>query len=201
MFSRYWASARGSPSNTSGLVVRPAGHLMLQFLAITHLSIISAVVPNSKLSPPSRAETTTSLPVWWAPEQRSTTLSRSPLTLSAWCTSATPISAERPAYLRLVTAAAPVPPVLPATLITSAPALATPTAMVPMPSDETSLTITRTRAALQSWISWARSSIEYVSWCGGGEMSSMPGVPPRAAAMSTVTLGAGSWPPSPGLAP
>jgi hypothetical protein len=54
----------------------------------------------------------------------------------------------------------PVPPVLPATLMTSAPALATPTAMVPMPSEETSLTMTRTRAALQSWMSWARSSIE-----------------------------------------
>ncbi len=76
---------------------------------------------------------------------------------------ATPISAERPAYLRLVTAAAPVPPVLPATLMTSAPAFATPTAMVPMPSEDTSLTMTRTRAALQSWISCARSSMEYVS--------------------------------------
>ena len=72
----------------------------------------------------------------------------------------TPISAERPAYLRLVTAAAPVPPVLPATLITSAPAFATPTAIVPMPSDDTSFTTTRTRAALQSWMSCARSSIE-----------------------------------------
>ena len=86
----------------------------------------------------------------------------------------------------------PVPPVLPATLMTSAPALATPTAMVPMPSEETSLTMTRTRAAFASWMSCARSSIEYVSWCGGGEMSSTPGVPPRAAAMSTVTFGAGS---------
>ncbi|SKU70172.1 Uncharacterised protein [Mycobacteroides abscessus subsp. abscessus] len=93
------------------------------------------------------------------------------------------------------------PPVLPATLMTSAPALATPTAMVPMPSEDTNLTITRTRAALQSWISWARSSIEYVSWWGGGETSSTPGVPPRAAAIWTVTFGAGSWPPSPGLAP
>ena len=63
-----------------------------------------------------------------------------------------PISGERPVFFKLVTAAAPVPPVLPATLMTSAPALATPTAMVPMPSDETSLTMTRTRAALASWI-------------------------------------------------
>lgn len=182
----------GSPSNASAFVVRPAGHFTLQFLAITQPSIMSAVVPNSKLSPPSRALVTTSLPVWCAPEQRSVTFWRRPFATRAWCTSATPISAERPAYFRLVTAAAPVPPVLPATLITSAPAFATPTAMVPMPSDETSFTITRTRAALQSWMSCARSSIEYVSWCGGGEISSTPGVPPRAAAMSTVTLGAGS---------
>ncbi|MNU09954.1 hypothetical protein D3C72_2568230 [compost metagenome] len=61
-----------------------------------------------------------------------------------------PISAARPVYFRLVTAAAPVPPVLPATLMTSAPALATPTAIVPIPSEDTSLTTTRTRAALQS---------------------------------------------------
>ena len=66
-------------------------------------------------------------------------------------------------YFKEVTEAAPVPPVLPATLITSAPAFATPTAIVPMPSEETSLTITRTLAALASCISWAKSSIEYVS--------------------------------------
>ncbi|MDT4886175.1 hypothetical protein FQZ97_1224920 [compost metagenome] len=83
MFRRYCASARGSPSKTSGLVVRPAGHLMLQFFAITHFSIMSAVVPNSKLSPPSSADFTTSLAVWWAPEQRSSTFSRRPLADSA----------------------------------------------------------------------------------------------------------------------
>ena len=160
MLSRYCASARGSPSKTSELVVIPAGHLMLQFFAMTQRSIISAVVPNSKLSPPSRAEVTTSPAVWWAPEQRRTTFWRSPLADSAWCTSEMPSSAERPAYFRLVTDAAPVPPVLPATLMTSAPAFATPTAMVPMPSLDTSLTTTRTPAALQSWMSCARSSIE-----------------------------------------
>ena len=53
-------------------------------------------------------------------------------------------------FLSEVTAAAPVPPVLPATLMTSAPALATPTAIVPIPSEDTSLTITLAREALQS---------------------------------------------------
>lgn len=83
MFSRYCAIARGSPSNSSGLVVRPAGHLTLQFLAMTHLSIISAVVPNSKLSAPSSADFTTSLAVWCAPEQRSSTFCRNPLAHNA----------------------------------------------------------------------------------------------------------------------
>ena len=130
---------------------------------MTHFSIINAVVPNSKLSPPINADLTTSEPVWWAPEHRSTTFWRNPLAHRAWWTSAIPISAARPVYFKEVTEAAPVPPVLPATLITSAPAFATPTAIVPIPSEETSLTITRTLAALASCISWAKSSIEYVS--------------------------------------
>ena len=53
-------------------------------------------------------------------------------------------------YFNEVTAAAPVPPVFPATLIISAPALATPTAIVPIPSEDTNLTTTFTRAALAS---------------------------------------------------
>ena len=53
-----------------------------------------------------------------------------------------------PAYLRLVTEAAPVPPVFPATLMTSAPALATPTAMVPIPSEDTNFTITPNASCL-----------------------------------------------------
>ena len=71
----------------------------------------------------------------------------------AWLTSANPISADLPVYFSDVTAAAPVPPVPPAMFITSAPALATPTAMVPIPSDDTSFTITFTLAAFASCIS------------------------------------------------
>ena len=40
-----------------------------------------------------------------------------------------------------------------------------------------------------------------MSWCGGGEMSWIPGTEWRSRAISSVTLWAGSWPPSPGLAP
>ena len=71
---------------------------------------------------------------------------------SAWWTSANPISADLPAYFSEVTFAAPVPPVPPAIFIISAPAFATPTAIVPIPTDETNFTITLTLAAFASCI-------------------------------------------------
>src|SRR5919108_1664854 len=40
-----------------------------------------------------------------------------------------------------------------------------------------------------------------MSWCGGGEMRPTPGVECRVFATHGYTLGPGSWPPSPGLAP
>src|SRR3954469_19951671 len=40
-----------------------------------------------------------------------------------------------------------------------------------------------------------------MSWCGGGEISPTPGVECRVLATHGYTLCAGSWPPSPGLAP
>ena len=150
MLSRYCASARGSPLKASSFVVRPAGHLMLQFFAITHLSIIKAVVPNSKESPPKRHAFTTSEPVCIAPEHLSDTFCLMPFAQRAWWTSEIPSSAARPAYLSEVTDAAPVPPVLPATLITSAPAFATPTAIVPIPSELTNFTTTFALLALAS---------------------------------------------------
>ena len=51
-------------------------------------------------------------------------------------------------YFSEVTFAAPVPPVPPAILITSAPAFATPTPIVPIPSEDTNFTTTLTLAAL-----------------------------------------------------
>ena len=68
-----------------------------------------------------------------------------------------------------------------------------------------SLSFTLTLAAgltfLRSKMSCARSSMEYMSWWGGGEMSEMPGIEWRVRAMILSTLNPGSWPPSPGLAP
>jgi hypothetical protein len=67
-----------------------------------------------------------------------------------------------PACLIEVCGEAPVPPSKPEISTTSAWALATPAAMVPTPTSETSLTLIRAwwLAFLRSWISSARSSIE-----------------------------------------
>src|SRR5882762_9327309 len=40
-----------------------------------------------------------------------------------------------------------------------------------------------------------------MSWCGGGEISGIPGTAWRSRAMKSVTLWPGSWPPSPGFEP
>src|SRR5579884_2581147 len=40
-----------------------------------------------------------------------------------------------------------------------------------------------------------------MSWCGGGEIRPTPGVEYLVRAIHGYTLGPGSWPPSPGLAP
>ena len=60
----------------------------------------------------------------------------------AWCVSVKPNSHGEPACLMLVQGLAPVPPSLPAIVIISAPAFATPTAIVPTPGSETSFTFT-----------------------------------------------------------
>ena len=55
----------------------------------------------------------------------------------------------------------PVPPLWPLMVMTSAPALATPAAIIPTPAPETSFTPMRARGftARRSWINWARSSM------------------------------------------
>ena len=98
---------------------------------------------------------------------------------------------------------APVPPLWPLIKTTSPWPFETPAAIVPTPDSATSLTWTRALGFefLRSWISWARSSIEYISWWGGGEIKVTPGVECLNLAISALTLKPGSWPPSPGLAP
>jgi hypothetical protein len=81
---------------------------------------------------------------------------------SVWWVSAMPSSQGRPANLMLVSGEAPVPPSVPEIRILSAWPLATPEAIVPTPTSETSLTLTAAAglAFLRSKISCARSSIE-----------------------------------------
>ena len=76
-------------------------------------------------------------------------------------------------------------------------------AIVPTPTSATSLTETLTPGLLhlRSYINCARSSIEYISWCGGGDINVTPGVEYLIFAISSVTLCPGNRPPSPGFAP
>ena len=129
--------------------------------------------------------------------------SRRSLSSSVCWVSASPSSHGAPACLIEVSGDAPVPPSWPEISTTSAWALDTPAATVPTPTSATSFTWIRAAglAFLRSWMSWARSSMEYMSWCGGGEMSPTPGVEWRVLAIHGYTLWPGSWPPSPGLAP
>ncbi len=122
----------------------------------------SGAVAKPYSSAPSSAAITTSRPVLSWPSACTTIRSRSPLSSRVCWVSARPSSHGPPACLSEVSGEAPVPPSWPDTRTTSAWALETPAATVPMPTSETSLTWTRAAglAFLRSWISWARSSME-----------------------------------------
>ena len=107
---------------------------------------LSVPMPNS--SAPRIAAITMSRPVFSPPSARSRMRPRRPLRVNVWLTSDSPISHGVPAYLMLVWGDAPVPPTWPETRMTSACALATPAATVPMPADETSFTHTRARGLI-----------------------------------------------------
>ncbi len=102
----------------------------------------SDAVPMPNSSAPSIAAITTSRPVFRPPSVRSFTRWRRRLSVSTWWVSDRPISQGRPAYLMEVCGDAPVPPTWPEIRMTSALALATPAAMVPMPERDTSFTQT-----------------------------------------------------------
>ena len=102
----------------------------------------SDAVPMPNSSAPRIAAITTSRPVLMPPSVRSRTRWRRRLSVSTWCASERPISHGMPAYLIEVCGDAPVPPTWPEIRITSALALATPAAMVPMPERATSFTHT-----------------------------------------------------------
>ena len=104
-----------------------------------------------------------SRPVWRPPSVRSATRSRRSLRSRTWWTSARPSSHGAPTCLIDDSGDAPVPPGVARTGgCTSAPALATPAAIVPTPATATSLTPIRAAGliARRSAMSWARSSIE-----------------------------------------
>ena len=129
--------------NSSFCVATPTGQVFLwQTLAITHPSAIIATDPNPYSSAPKRAAITTSHPVLSPPSVLKSTLSRRLLSRSDLCTSAKPSSQGNPACLMELKGEAPVPPSWPEICITSAFALLTPAAIVPIPISETSFTLT-----------------------------------------------------------
>ena len=138
-FARSFSSCVQTPT---GQVFEWHWRTMMQPIATSD----SVPMPNS--SAPRIAAITMSRPVLRPPSVRSFTRPRRPFSVSTWLTSDSPISHGVPAYLMLVCGEAPVPPTWPETRITSACALATPAATVPMPADETSLTHTRARGLI-----------------------------------------------------
>ena len=104
------------------------------------LAPIIAIVPKPNSSSPIIAAIAISLPVRIPPSTRRVTRLRRPLFSRAECASANPSSHGQPACLMEDKGEAPVPPSPPEIWITSALALATPHATVPIPTEETSLT-------------------------------------------------------------
>ena len=200
-----WSACPANFSLRSGFwVAIPTGHVSKwQTRIITQPITTSGAVANPNSSAPNSAAIITSLPVFNWPSHWTTIRSRKLFNKRVCWVSARPSSQGVPACLIEVRGDAPVPPSCPDIKTTSAWAFETPAATVPTPSSETNLTWTRASgfAFLRSCINWAKSSIEYMSWCGGGEIKSTPGVEWRTSAIHGQTLWPGSWPPSPGLAP
>ena len=131
-------------------------------LTILHPKAKRGKVPKPNLSAPRVAPITTSFAERSPPSTSSKTLSLMLFKTKAWCVSLSPNSHGEPACLILVHGLAPVPPSLPAMVMISAPAFATPTAIVPTPGSETNLTFTGLLGlkVLRSYMSCAKSSIE-----------------------------------------
>mmetsp|Transcript_18019 Transcript_18019/g.62359 ORF Transcript_18019/g.62359 Transcript_18019/m.62359 type:complete len:367 (+) Transcript_18019:577-1677(+) len=157
----------GWPSNfarsSGSCVAMPTGHVLRWHLRIMmQPRAMSGPVEKAYSSAPSAAATQTSRAVLSWPSVWSRMRSRKSLSTSVCCASAMPSSQGRPAHLMPVQAAAPVPPSPPEMTMWSALALATPAAMTPTPTSDTSFTDTSPSglAHLRSWMSWARSSME-----------------------------------------
>mmetsp|Transcript_4601 Transcript_4601/g.13963 ORF Transcript_4601/g.13963 Transcript_4601/m.13963 type:complete len:251 (+) Transcript_4601:2205-2957(+) len=139
--------SEGVPGNfflsSSLWLATPTGQLLVwQILAMTQPVAIMARVPNPYSSAPRRALIMTSLPHLRPPSARRITLSLSLFCVREMWASARPSSSGPPQCLIELTGLAPVPPSWPEIWMTSAFALATPLAMVPIPAWATSLTLT-----------------------------------------------------------
>ena len=141
----------------------PTGHVFKwQALIIIQPDATKGAVENPNSSAPRRQAIATSRPVFIWPSHSITTLPLKSLSTNVCWASAIPNSQGSPACFKDVSGEAPVPPSKPEMRITSAFAFATPAAMVPTPTLETSLTLILALllAFFKSYINWAKSSIE-----------------------------------------
>ena len=99
-------------------------------------------VPKPRRLAPRQMSLMASSAVRRPPSAQISTRSRMPASTRAWWASTVPSSQGSPARRRACRRAAPVPPSKPERVSTSAPALAMPTAMVPMPGTTGTFTMT-----------------------------------------------------------
>ena len=128
---------------SSGFWVQmPMGQVSrLQTRIMTQPMATSGPVPKPNSSAPSSAAMATSRPLISLLSASMRTRLRRPFMIRHWCASAMPSSHGRPALWMELRGAAPVPPSKPEIRMTSAPAFATPAAIVPTPASLTSLTL------------------------------------------------------------
>ena len=185
-------------------VATPTGHVLRWHLRIMmQPSEISGAVENPNSSAPSRQAIATSRPVFnWPSVCRRTRLRRS-LRTRVWCVSAMPELPGNPGVLDLVSGEAPVPPLSPEMRMLSACPLATPAAIVPTPTSDTSLTLIRADGIgvlqVEDELGQIFDRIDVVVRRRADQADSGGRVPHRRDDL--VDLAARKLPPSPGLAP
>src|SRR5260370_33356283 len=113
--------------------------------AMTHPIARRDAVPKPNSSAPRMAARTISRANFRPPSTRRERRERRPARTRVSCVSRKPISQGRPVFLMDVSGEEPVPALCPLMVMTSAPALATPAAMMPTPAPETSFTPMRAR--------------------------------------------------------
>mmetsp|Transcript_67085 Transcript_67085/g.165485 ORF Transcript_67085/g.165485 Transcript_67085/m.165485 type:complete len:261 (+) Transcript_67085:2542-3324(+) len=145
---RKLTTCSGMPLNflrsSGSCVATPTGHTLRWHLRIMmQPSDTRGAVEKPHSSAPSIMALTTSWPVLSWPSVSRITRSRRSFITRVWCVSARPSSHGRPVDLIPPHWAAPVPPSCPEMRMWSALALATPAAMTPTPTSDTSLTLMR----------------------------------------------------------